>query len=508
MRLLLGFAIVAALTAPASASATQTELFGPSIRSVGLAGGGSALEDGAAALASSPAALGLVPRDRFSLQWLGGRVLLSEVEGVRRLDGETETMPKVTVHPQVFTLGITKTLGPWVRAGVHAQLPLPWIYFHETKDPWVPYSMRWQNRVARGMGTAGLSVRIPLRGAPRVGGVLLDDALQGGLWLGFAVSLRPRGVINVDLDIVGLERENEDDPPQVVATLRDVDLAAKYVFRPQASILLDLGTFTAALQGVRIGASWAAGSQTNIAPIRLDVEVIDLENVNQLFSFVGLIRAEVYLALTDMYDPHQVRFSLAIDRPRFAVTVDVQIDAWSQLFASYGRVGGSPEGDGGSLTIEFSDAFGGTQNYEAIGGRILDDDPFRDAVSVTLGGEVRPKGITLPKHADPLELTVRAGLRYQQGAVKPSDGPSGLLDGDVLVGAAGLRVAVPVKGGAVLDGPLVLDAAVQLQRLFGVDLPKTEEGLAGLDLPVSYEAGANWPGGWVIAGGLSATVSF
>ena len=302
MRLLLGFAIVAALTAPASASATQTELFGPSIRSVGLAGGGSALEDGAAALASSPAALGLVPRDRFSLQWLGGRVLLSEVEGVRRLDGETETMPKVTVHPQVFTLGITKTLGPWVRAGVHAQLPLPWIYFHETKDPWVPYSMRWQNRVARGMGTAGLSVRIPLRGAPRVGGVLLDDALQGGLWLGFAVSLRPRGVINVDLDIVGLERENEDDPPQVVATLRDVDLAAKYVFRPQASILLDLGTFTAALQGVRIGASWAAGSQTNIAPIRLDVEVIDLENVNQLFSFVGLIRAEVYLALTDMYD--------------------------------------------------------------------------------------------------------------------------------------------------------------------------------------------------------------
>jgi len=505
---LAALAAAAALTLPAAAGATQGDLFGASIRSVGLAGGGTAMEDGAAALVTSPAALGLLRKDRFTLDWLGGHVALDEVEGVRRLDGSPDVMPKVTVQPQVLSVGLGKTIGPWVTAGVHVQLPLPWIYFHETKDPWVPYSMRWQNRVSRGMGTAGLSVRVPVRGAPRVGGVLLDDALQGGLWLGFAVSLRPQGVINVDLDIVGLEPENEDDPPQVVATLRDVDLAAKYVLRPQASILFDLGTFAKSLEGIRVGASWAAGSTTDIAPIRLDVEVIDLENVNQLFSVVDLIRAEVYLALTDMYDPHQVRWSLAVDRPRFAITVDVQVDAWAQLVASYGRVGGSPDDDGGSLTIEFSDALGGPQEYDAIGGRDVDPTAFRDTLTLILGGELRPAGLTLPKHQDPLEFMVRAGVRYQQGAVRPSDGPSGILDGDVLTGAAGLRVAVPVHGGAILDGPLILDGAVQVQRLFGVDLPKTEAGLEGIDVPVRYDEDARWPGGWVVAGGLSAGVQF
>lgn len=495
--------LAAALLFPTGAQATQAELFGPSIKSVSMGGASGALEDGAHPLTTHAAGLGLLRHDAFHLQYLGGHVLLSEVEGVTRLDGSDEVMPKVTVQPHVFAVGFAKTLGPWVTAAAHVQLPVPWIYFHETKDPWVPYSMRYQNRVARGMGTAGLSVRIPVRGAPRIGGVLLEDALQGGLWLGFALSVRPRGIINVDLDIIGLEGE----PPQVEATLNDVDLAARYVIRPQVSALLDLGTFDARLEGLRVGASWSPASRTDISPIALDVEVINLAALNGLFGLVDLIKAEVFLGLTDMFDPHQVRISAATERPRFALEADVQINLWSELAASYGQVVTGLNGEQGSLSIDFG-AESGPDVYDAVSGRILDDNPFRDTVDASLGVELKPPGWAVAGKPDPLELRVRFGVRWQQSAVAPSAGASGLLDGHNLGGGFGLSVLLPVTPGTLLQGPVTIDWGLQVQRLFPVGLPKTDAAIGAAAVPVQYRDGARWPGGWVIASGLAAGLSF
>ncbi len=476
--------LVAAFLGAGPAHAAQAELFGPSVGSASMGGVSGALEDGVHPLTTNAAAIGLMEGDAFTFQYWGGHVFLSEVEGVTRLEEGDAPMPQVTVQPHVLTAGLGKRIGPWVVAGAHVQLPLPWIYFHETKDPWVPYSMRWQNRVARGMGTAGVSVKLPLRPA---------EPGRAGLQLGFAMSLRPRGIINVDLDIVG----REGDPPQVAATLRDVDLAARYVVRPQASLLLDFGLLDERLSGLRFGASYKPASRTDISPIALDVEVINLEAVNALFALVELIRAEVYLGLTDMFDPHQVRLSLAVDRPKFAVAADVQVNLWSQLAASYGSVVTGLEGEEGALTIDFG-ADDGPEVYEAISGRLLEDDPFRDTVDAALGVELKP--------AD--WLRIRAGARFTQGAVAPSPGASGLLDGHNLGGGAGVGFRIPVAGGAILDGPLRVDAGVQVQRLFGVDLPKTDEATAGLELPVSYADDARWPGGWVVAGGASLGVTF
>jgi hypothetical protein len=489
------------LTAPAGA--TQAELFGPSIKSMSMGGVSGALEDGAHPLTTNTAGLGLLRRDAFHLQYLGGHVFLSEVEGVTRLDGRDEVMPQTTVQPHVVAAGFAKTLGPWFTVAAHVQLALPWIYFHETKDPWVPYSMRYQNRVARGMGMVGMSARVPIRGAPTIGGVLLDDALQGGLWFGFSLSIRPRAIINVELDIIGLEGE----PPHVAAVLRDVDLAARYVIRPQLSALLDFGTFDARLEGIRLGGSWMPASRTDISPIALDVHVINLEAVNGLFALVDLIRAEVYLGLTDMFDPHQVRISFAVERPRFAWSADVQINLWSELAASYGRVVEGLDGEQGSLSVDFA-GDGDPEVYEAVSGRFLDDGPFHDTVDASMGIELRPPGWAVPGRADPLELRLRAGVRWQQGAVDPSAGPSGLLDGHNLGGGVGLGLLLPVKEGTLLSGPITVDWGLQLQRLFPVDLPKTAAAIGSLALPVRYGDDARWPGGWVIASGLSVGLSF
>ena len=502
----------AALAAGALASllaspvhAEQAELFGPSIQSIGMAGSGSALEDGAAVGTMNAAALGLAEGDLLRVHYFGGHISLAPAEGVGWLDDRDDPMPSLSLQPQSLTLEFLKTLGPWFAAGVHVNFPIPYIYYLETKDPWAPYSMRWENRLGRGMGTAALSIRLPVRGAPKLGGKLLEDALQGGLWFGFAVSLRPKGIIHVDLDIIGLEGEG-DATPQVSAVLNDVDLASRYVWRPQLSLLLDFGTFARQLEGLRFGVSYKPASETWISPIHLDVSVLDLENVSQVFSIVEVLQAEVWLGLIDFYDPHQVRLSLALDKPRFAVTADVQINAWSQLVPSYGRVVNGDEGEQGRLVIEW--ATGETVEYPAVGGRWLDQDQFRDTVDVAVGAELRPPGKVVPGTSGEASLAVRFGGRWMQGIARPVDGPSGLMDSDTWTGSVGLGAELPFPEGWVIGGPLLIDWALQVIRLTPFDLPKTREGMGDVDIPVSYASSARWPGGWVVASGVSLGVAF
>jgi hypothetical protein len=503
LTLLAALACAAVTLLPAPARAEQAELFGPSIQSVGLAGSGTALADGAASASFNAAAMGLTETDLFRIHYLGGKIHLEEVEGVRWRDGRDEVMPSVSIQPNALTVDFTKVLGHWLRAGVHVNFPIPYIYYLETKDPWAPYSMRWENRTGRGMGTAALSFRLPVRGVPKQVGA--EHALQGGIWLGFAVQLRPKGIIKVDLDIHGLEAEG-DDNPEVSATLNDVDLASKYVWRPQLSFLLDFGTFHRRLEGLRFGFAWEPQSRTDISPIQLDVEVLELENVDGLFSLVEVIQAEVWLGLTDFWDPHQFRFSLALDRPRFAVTADVQINLWSQIVPSLGRVVDGENGEQGRLVIEWAN--GESDSYPAIGGRSLDQDQFRDTVDVALGAELRPPGKTLPGHSGLLALAIRMGFRWNQGVARPVDGPSGLMDSDTFTGAVGLGLSVPFKEGGAIKGPFTVDWGLQVIRITAFDLPKTGQAMAGLSVPVEYTSDARWPGGWVVVSGASVGIAF
>jgi hypothetical protein len=493
------------LVAPDGAEAFQSELFAPSLASLGRAAAGSALEDGAASIFWNPAALGLVPHDRLAVSYLGGRIHLLDVEGVTRIaltgDADEDRMPEQAIQPHRVGVEFVKSFGDWVRLGAFVTVPFPYLYFIDTRDPWTPVSLRWRNRVAQVYGGAGLSVRLPLRGIPGKNGVTEASATQGGLWLAFSIDVRPRATIKVDLGLVGLAGEDGGDLG-VDVVIEDLDLVAIARFRPTVGLLFDFGAIKEELEGVRFGFSYKKENSVHLDPVKLSVEVSELGELQPLFSAVNRLQAVVWLGIVDYFDPHQFRFSFAIDRPRFAFAVDATVSKWSRLVPPATTVIQGEDGERGFLSVEmdFQDTFAPVAQR-----RTVDTSVFRDTVDVSVGGEVRPPGLTPAGAKGPVELRVRAGYRFQPPVVEPSAGPYALLDGPVHTMALGTSIRLPNLG--KLPGAFVVDWAISYLRLAPMDLPKTETGLAGVEgLPVAYSEGARWPGGWALVSGLSISV--
>jgi hypothetical protein len=494
------------LLLPAAARASQADMFGPSLPRVGMAGAGDALADHAGSTVRAPAALGLADEDLVRMHYLGGLLALDPVHGVTRLDGKDEGMPFEPIQPSGVTVDLLKTITPFFRVGAWVNVSLPYLYFHDSKDPWVPYAGRWQSRYARSMGGVGASFRIPIRGIPAKGAPkeAWDDALRGGLWLGASFTLRPRGVIDIDLDLVG---RTEDDTTRIDTVLRDVDLIAEPVIRPVFSLLFDLGAVHERLDGLRIGAAYQAESTTEINPIGLDVEVRGLGELNALFSLVDRIQAQVWLGLFDFFDPHQVTLSLAYEHPRFAAALDVQWNGWSALAPSYGRVVRGRDGEEGRLDLVLDTPSGeNVLSYPVAGGRTVDSSAFHDTWDVSVGGEVRLPPKALPTGDRPMTAAVRLGYRYQPAFMDPVDGPTALLESDTHSWGLGATLQLPGPGAF---SPLILEGAVQVLRMDGMDLPKTAAGMRDVvEPPVAYASDAAWPGGWGVVGGGSLALGF
>jgi len=344
------------------------------------------------------------------------------------------------------------------------------------------------------MATVGFSGRIPIRGVKTE-----NDPFAGGLWLGAAFSIRPRGVIDVRLDLEGVSNSEGD---AVEALLSEVVLAAKYMVRPQLSLLFDFGAIDARLSGFRFGASYFAEATTDISPIRLDVAVLGLGEVNAVFALVERLQADVALGLSDFYDPHQVHLSLALERPRFAITGDVKVALWSQMVPSYGRIA---DAEGSELLVEFGSDL--VEVFPVVSGRYFDETAFRDTVEATFGAEGR---IPLPKaKASGTELRIRGGLRYMQGIVVPNEGPMASIDGDTLSVGLGVGAVIGLKHANERLGPVKVDWALQGIRLFGHALPKSAEALSGAgQVPVEWSEDAEWTGGWGLVSGVSVGLGF
>ncbi len=496
-----------ALLLPAPAIASESDMFGPSLPRVGMAGAGAALADHGGPTVLAPAALGLAEQDMVRMHYLGGQLMLDDVVGVTRLDGKDEAMPLEPIQPSGVTVDLVKTITPFFRVAAWVNVSLPYLYFHDSKDPWVPYAGRWQSRYARSMGGLGASIRVPLRGIPAAGAPkeAWDDALQGGLWVGASFTLRPRGVIDIDLDLVG--RTDENDETRIDTVLRDVDLIAEPVFRPVFSLLFDFGTLYAPLEGLRFGASYQVESTTEINPIGLDVEVRGLGELNALFSLVERIQAQVWLGLFDFYDPHQLKLSLAWEHERFALAVDAQWNQWSALAPSFGRVVRGRDGQEGRLDLVLDTPSGeNVLSYPVAGGRTVDSSAFHDTWDISVGGEVRLPPRPLPKGDRPMTAAIRAGYRFQPAFMEPVDGPTALLESDTHSWGLGASLELPGPQGF---SPLIFDGALQVLRMEGMDLPKTGQGMRDvIEPPVAYSSDASWSGGWGVVGGGSLGVAF
>ena len=514
MRVIFPAALLVALLAPSAASAHQADQFATSPKTLGMAGAGGALKDGAGSLFSMPAAVALEPQDIFRVSWSGGRVHLAEVVGVQRVDADgvvipsdtlpaSQRLPEQALAPNQVTVDLLKTLGPFVTAGAYVTFPVPFLYFHDSQDPWAPNVVRWRNRLAQATGVIGGSVRLPIRGVPGVGGVSQESALQGGVWLGFSLGILPNANIDIDLDLIGVD--DGQTQPFIDVALRDVDLVVRARFRPTFSLLIEGATFHETLEGWRLGVTARPPTRVNIDPIRLEVGVLGLENLSILFAAVDRIQATVWLGLVDFYEPWQIKLSLAHQADRFAVSADVQWNDWSSLVASYGRVVVGDEGDEGSLLLDL--AGDNDFQYPVVGRRVIGADGFRDSVDIAVGGEVVPLDLPVWPGKPNLRLTVRAGYRYQSSMLRPVDGPSALLDGDVHTGAFGLGLSMPSL--PIFDGPFLFDWGLQVQRIGGMELPKTAAGLDGIDgLRVVYDDDSQWPGGWAVVTGLQVGTGF
>lgn len=489
---------------PAPAAAGQYEHYGAGPQSQALAGAGRLLPDCGAASIGQPAAIGLGAGDCTRIFGLVGRVDLAEVEGVTRLDGIDGAMPPVVVQPASIGFDMVKNLGPWFRAGGWVFMSLPELFHHGTKDPWVPYSVQYQNRFARSMASLAISARIPILGLPR-DGKTLDDVQRGGLHVGFGLTVRPRGIIDIDLDLIG--RETDDGDGVIDVVLRDVRLIARPDLRPELSVVFDFGSVHPALEGLRLGGGWRNEATTSISPIGLDVTVLGLDELNGLFALVERLQAQVWLGLVDFYDPHQVHLSAAFDRPRFAVSVDAQWNHWARLGPSWGRVVQGGEGQAGQLDLELRQPDGSTRtfSYSVRSGRTVDTGAFRDTVQIAVGGVVRPPPAPLPDGE--IAFEVRAGYRYKPGLARPSEGLWAGIDGDTHTFGGGLQVGFPTP--ATFKGPFTVELAVQGQRLAGLELGRPSSTGVGVDdFPVRWSSDASWSGGWVVTGGLGLGLAF
>lgn len=501
------------LVAP-PAAAHQADQFATSPKTLGMAGAGSALADGGGSMFSMPSAVALEPTDVFRISWIGGGVHLAEVVGVDRIGGDgvvlprdslspSERLPEQALAPQSLTVDLVKKLGPWLTAGAYVALPVPYLYFHDSQDPWSPSVVRWRNRSSQATGVIGGSIRLPVRGMTGVGGVTKESALQGGVWLGFSLGVVPKANIEIDLDLIGVD--GGESEPFIDVALRDVDLAVRARFRPTFSLLIEGGTFHDKLAGSRVGITVRPPTRVDIDPIRLNVSVLGLDNLAPLFALVDRIQAEVWLGLVDFYEPWQVKLSLAHQSDRWAMSLDLQWSDWSSLVASYGRVVIGDEGAGGSLNLELGAGLGG--EYAVVGRRVIGAEAFKDTLDVAIGGELVPLELPMWPGKPPLRLTVRAGYRFQPEMLSPTDGPSALLDGSVHTGAVGLGVSGPSL--PIFSGPLSVDWGLQVQTIGGMDLPKTEAGLDGIDgLRVVYSDDSHWPGGWGLVTGLQVGTGF
>lgn len=486
------------LSAPAHAD--QVEFFGSSVRNVGLAGAGALLPDGGATVSYNAAALGYTRPTTLRFGWQSGHIDLGEVQGVQRVDGAALGFRSTPAEPHAAMVDLSHRFGRWVGLGVNVVYPTPVLYSHETKDPWSPYAARWNNRFVRAVMHAGVSFRLPLRGLPGVGGVSAESATQGGVFLGVGVAMLPRGIIDIDLDLIGREAEGDAEQGSIEVYMGHGDLIAKLRFRPQVSLAADFGTFHEAVSGLRFGVAWRGEMVFDVSPIHLNVRVLELGNVHAIFSLVDEIAARVWLSMTDFYEPHQLKFSLALDRPRVAIAVDGQWSGWSGLVASYSRVVEGEDGEPGQLDIHLGQQ---ELSYDVAGSRSVADGLARDTFDLRVGAELRPPPVVTAQGHE-LRLRLRFGYRFDQGFIDPDySGPAALVDGDVHGGAFGVGFTGP--GPRVL-GPLTLDWNIAASRIVGMDLDRTPP--ADGSGPVRYDRDARWTGGWTLVTGVSLQAGF
>ncbi len=437
------------------ASAAVPEVFGLGARWSALAGAGAAVVADGTATYTNPAGLAGVERPQASLGLSGAAARFepsppvwwdTDRDGLLTsddppLDWQPEMPPAVGLQ-----LALARQIGSRFGIGAVAYVPTSTLIRFRTFEPALPTYPLWENRLNRFVLTAGFGGEI----AP-------------GLQLGVAVDL----LAKVDVDVVATV-EARAAPPDTTGSSQDdlvvdfhtVDLDVKPALAPVVGLQLDLGEWSSALRGLRLGAGYHAPVGLPLV-VRADIQAnLGLEGVGELDPYVAAVVATSELVLFDHYVPPRLQLGASWEwSDRLLLVADTRFTDWRQFELSVARA---------------ADAM--------VISPLVDVDTWRDGNpvraelrsvwSLRCGTEVWSPEWDAGRRFRYLRLAGRAGLGLEPSPLV-SQGPStALLDSARVMMTAGMGMETWDPLG-LTDGAMRLDVFGQVHVLATSSLPRT-----------------------------------
>jgi hypothetical protein len=455
------FGVVLAL-APGAAGAEAGEVFGLGSQAAGRGNGGYALQHTAWAPGLNPAAVAMPRYRTFAVAAQVGGVHLNPLQGVRSRADPDAKVPEDGVAPGYLGLGSALRLGGPVSLGWSLALPWQGFYSMRSHDPWIPFAARWSNRAVSMAAHFALAGRI-----------------VDGLWIGLGIDVLPRASVELDLRLQGDGGEggepSTDPRPFAHVDVRELALGIGPVVRPRAGVIFDFGAVSERAAGLRLAVGWSEPMHIRIEPVHLNLEGSEVGQLNSLFNLADTVQATANLMIADHFRPRRFHLGLAGVRRRGSIYVDLRYNRWSSALPSVGRLVDG-QGDNG-FYVEFTRLDGEilVERYPLDDGRSLGANPFRDTLTLRVGGEWRPRPLPLRGAMRSLALALRAGYTWDPAYVRPDPGPATLLDGDHHLVAFGLGLS-SFDPWALLGGPFSVDLAGSYLRVVGVTVVKEPEG--------------------------------
>jgi hypothetical protein len=451
--------LLVGLSGPAAATVPDT--YGVGADHIGMGGGGVAhVADGAAAL-MNPAGLVRVRRPMLSAGISWGMHNFADPPPVW-WDTNRDGLVDERDPPLELTEGVDDTLGLHLDVARHvgtrfgiglaAYVPLQRLFRLKTFEPSLPTYVMYDNRPQRYVLAAA------------VGGMIVP-----GLYVGIGADIVPRVAFDVGLtaDIAVVGDESADDLGELVGDVRidihEIELDVVPGIAPVVGLQLDFGSWTPALEGLMLGATWRGEIGVPIdatMDIQANVSASDLGELDP-FVLAGIIDAD--LALFDHYVPMKVEAGISYRHARyFTAYADVRWTDWRRMLLSVAQL------ESATLTtplFDLNDAIRDGNDYDLT---------LRSTWSVRAGAEMKLPRFEFSSKFRYLQLVTRAGFGWEPSAIVSQGANSSFLDSNRwwLAGGLGLETFDPLN---LFNGPLHLDLYFQYHRLTPTQLVRASD---------------------------------
>ncbi|MFT5459756.1 MAG: hypothetical protein ACI9K2_006271 [Myxococcota bacterium] len=343
-------------------------------------------------------------------------------------------------------LAFARHLGSKFGLGAVVYVPTNTLIRFRTFEPGLPTYALWQNRLQRFVVTAG------------VGGEVAP-----GVQVGMALDLLARVIVDAQATLdASLAPPTTDGAGQdtLVVDVHSVDLDVKPALAPVIGIQLDLGAWTSALEGLRIGAGYHAPVGVPLV-VRTDVQAnLTVDDVGELDPYTTAIVATAELALFDHYVPPRLQLGAAWSwTDRLTLLVDTRFTDWRRFELSVAKA---------------TDAVVTSPLVQVD--RWSDGNPYqvelRSVWSLRTGAELWSPRWEVGGGWRYLRLAARCGVGIEPTPLVSQGPASAILDASrtLITGGVGLETWDPLD---LVDGALRFDAFFQAHLLATTALPRS-----------------------------------